>query len=75
MLTEREKKIIRLRDDEGLSWARIAVTLGTSKGSAHSSYRNAQYKLARAAVDSIRPSDPMEPTGEEATRFIVRLNE
>ncbi len=48
-LTERETAIIRLRDDEGLSWAMIGERLGTSKSSVNSSYRAAKLKLDRAA--------------------------
>jgi predicted DNA-binding protein (UPF0251 family) len=70
MLTDREKEIIRLREDEGLSWGRIAAALGTSKGSAHSSYRNAQYKLKYAALGSAETSKPVD-TAEEEPRAIL----
>jgi DNA-directed RNA polymerase specialized sigma24 family protein len=74
MLTDREKEIIRLRDEEGLAWSKIAAELGTSKGSAYSSYRNAQYKLQRGAPDSeTEASKRVETTEEEASSYIIRL--
>ncbi len=38
-LTEREAEVVRLRDDEGLSWNAIAKALGSSKSSVISTYR------------------------------------
>ena len=40
-LTEREIEVVRLRDEEGLSWNKIAERLGTTKGAVNSSYRAA----------------------------------
>ncbi len=51
-LTEREIEVIRLRDEEKLTWAKIAERLGTSKGAANSSYRQAMMKF-----DIIEKSD------------------
>ena len=36
----REAEVARLRDEEGMSWNAIAKTLGTSRVSVNSSYRN-----------------------------------
>ena len=47
-LTERETEVIRLRDEEGLSWRTIAKALGASKSSVYSSYRTAAAKKTRA---------------------------
>ena len=46
-LTEREAEVVRLRDEEKLSWNAIARALGTSKSSVNSSYRNATNKKNR----------------------------
>ncbi len=57
-LTERETSIIRLRDDEGLSWSKIGERLGTTRGSVNSSYRAAKIKLDRTANPEKYPSKP-----------------
>ena len=57
-LTERETSIIRLRDEEKLSWAKIGERLGTTRGSVNSSYRAAKLKLDRAANPEKYPSKP-----------------
>ena len=46
-LTEREAEVVRLRDEEELSWNAIADALGASKSSVNSSYRNATNKKNR----------------------------
>lgn len=46
-LTEREAEVVRLRDEEDLSWNAIADVLGSSKSSVNSSYRNATNKKNR----------------------------
>ena len=56
-LTEREIEVLRLRDEEGLSWNAIAERIGAGKGSVNSSYREAQKKLAHAA----NPPPPVPP--------------
>ena len=43
-LTDREIKIVRLRDTEGLSWRQIADQVGTTRSSVNSSYRAAKRK-------------------------------
>ena len=43
-LTERQIEVVRLRDQEGLSYSQIAERLGTTKGGANSSYRAAKAK-------------------------------
>ncbi len=48
-LTEREVEVLRLKDEEGLSWAMIGERLGTTKSSVNSSYRAAKHKLERAS--------------------------
>jgi DNA-binding CsgD family transcriptional regulator len=61
--TDRENEIIRLRDDEKLSWREIAERLGTSKGSVNSSYRNAKAKADRPTqthATAIEVSKPKE---------------
>ncbi len=55
-LTEREVKVIRLRDEEKLTWAKIAERLGTVKGSVNASYRQAMAKIDRAANPEKYPS-------------------
>ena len=47
-LTEREVEVIRLRDEEKLTWAKIAERLDTAKGSVNASYRQAMAKIDRA---------------------------
>ena len=48
-LTEREVEVLRLKDEEGLTWAKIGELLGTKRNSVYSSYRAAKLKLDRAA--------------------------
>ena len=48
-LTEREVEVLRLKDEEGLSWTKIGERLATTKSSVNSSYRAAKLKLDRAA--------------------------
>ena len=55
-LTEREVEVTRLRDEEKLTWAKIAERLGTAKGSVNASYRQAMAKIDRAANPEKYPS-------------------
>lgn len=48
-LTEREVDVLRLKDEEKLSWTKIGELLGTTRGSVNSSYRAAKIKLDRTA--------------------------
>ena len=48
-LTGREVEVLRLKDEEKLSWAKIGERLGTTKSSVNSSYRAAKLKLDRVA--------------------------
>ena len=38
-LTERQADVVRLREDEGLSWSAVGERLGISKSTANSCYR------------------------------------
>ncbi len=53
-LTEREVEVIRLRDEEKLTWAKIAERLSTAKGSVNASYRQAMAKIDRAENPEIQ---------------------
>ncbi len=57
-LTEREVEVIRLRDEEKLTWAKIAERLGTAKGSVNASYRQAMAKIDRAENPENYPTKP-----------------
>ena len=57
-LTEREVEVLRLKDEERLSWAKIGEFLGTTKSSVNSSYRAAKHKLDRAANPEAHRQEP-----------------
>ena len=62
-LTERERLIVHLREDEGLSYQQIADRLGTSKGSVNSSYRNAKLKATRKPTPNAQTVEVKDPVG------------
>ncbi len=75
-LTERETSIIRLRDDEGLSWAKIGERLGTTKGSVNSSYRAAKLKLDRAAnPEAYRKAPKQAPKANSRSVEVTKPDE
>jgi predicted DNA-binding protein (UPF0251 family) len=72
-LTEREAEIVRLRDDEGLSWAAIAKQLGTSKSSVNSSYRAACRKRDASGPESRAHGNSTEVRRPEETAEALDL--
>ena len=75
-LTERETSIIRLRDDEGLSWTKIGERLGTTKSSVNSSYRAAKLKIDRAAnPKAYRQAPKQAPTANKRSVEVTKPDE
>lgn len=49
-LSPQQQEIVRLRDEEGLTWQAIADRIGYAKGNTHRSYKSAKKKLAAKGI-------------------------
>ena len=75
-LTEREVEVLRLKDEEKFSWAKIGDLLGTTKSSVNSSYRAAKLKMDRAANPEIyRQAPKQKPNANKRSVEVTKPDE
>ncbi len=69
-LTELQRRVVRLRDAEGLTWAEIGRQLGMDPGNAQTAYTRAQAKMLQAG-----PPPPLRSYRRLVTRLWRRFGE